>query len=96
MESIFCRVSAQCTQNIFAKLDPRGRGYLDQPVLQHALADVTEEEVRTLISALDKEGNARIYPDELNLAILDCLNEPDATLMSKPFTSLVREYGLAE
>lgn len=96
MESIFCRVSAQFTQNIFAKLDPRGRGYLDQNVLERALDDVTEEEVRQLISTMDKDGDERVYPYELNLAILDCLNEPDPLPMSRPFTCLLREYGLAE
>lgn len=94
MASIICRVSAQFTQNIFLRLDAHQRGYLDQPMLERALVGLGQQEVRQLLFTLDQDGDERISPYELNLAILDWLSEANMMPMPTAFTSLIVLYGL--
>lgn len=97
MASILCTVSAQLTQNIFARVDVDGCGYLDQRVLQRALRDVSQDEVNTLLRLLDQDGDARVSPYELNLAIIDWLSqthlEAHRTPVSPMFARLVSDFG---
>ncbi len=94
MASIICRVSAQFTQNVFLRLDERQRGYLDQPILERALVGLGQQEVSQLLSILDQDGDGRISPYELNLAILDWLSEANTVPMPTAFTSLLVLYGM--
>lgn len=94
MASIICRVSAQFTQNVFLRLDERQRGYLDQPILERALVGLGQQEVNQLLSTLDQDGDGRISPYELNLAILDWLSEANMVPMPTAFTSLLVLYGM--
>jgi hypothetical protein len=94
MASIICRVSAQFTQNVFLRLDERQRGYLDQPILERALVGLGQQEVSQLLCILDQDGDGRISPYELNLAILDWLSEANTVPMPTAFTSLLVLYGM--
>jgi hypothetical protein len=96
MASIICRVSAQFTQNVFLRLDEHQRGYLDQNTLEWALVGLGKAEVRQLMATLDQDGDQRISPYELNLAILDWLSESHTMPMPTAFTSLLVLYGLEE
>lgn len=93
MASIICTVSAQFTQNIFLRLDVDRRGYLGQRELGRALEDVSEHEVKQLMHTLDQDGDARVTPHELNLAIIDWLSEPKLVQVSPSFAKLVSFYG---
>jgi Ca2+-binding EF-hand superfamily protein len=96
MASIICMVSAQCTQNIFLRLDPQKRGYLDQLSLERALVGLSRYEITELFVALDHDKDQRISPHELNLAILDWLTESSSIPISTSFASLLALYGLDE
>lgn len=93
MASIICTVSAQFTQNIFLQLDKQCCGYLDQTSLACALSEVSRDEVEQLLQMLDQDGDQRISPYELNVAIVDWLSERNARPVSLPFASLVCRYG---
>ena len=94
MASIICRVSAQFTQNVFLRLDQQQRGYLDQSTLEQALVGLSQQEIRQLVLTCDQDGDQRIYPHELNLAILDWLSEANTMPMPTAFTSLLVLYGM--
>lgn len=96
MASIICSISAQCTQNVFLRLDTHQRGYLDEFTLEQALVEVSQSEVRQLLLALDQDGDRRISPYELNLAMIDWLSEVNAMPCSRAFASLIMGYGLEE
>lgn len=96
MASIICRVSAQFTQNIFLRLDQQQRGYLDQATLEQALVGLSQQEVRQLLFTLDQDGDQRISPYELHLAILDWLSEANTSSMPTAFSSLLILYGLED
>jgi Ca2+-binding EF-hand superfamily protein len=96
MASIICRVSAQFTQNVFLRLDHQQRGYLDQATLEQALVGLSQQEVRQLLLTLDQDGDQRISPHELHLAILDWLSEANTTPMPTAFSSLLVLYGLED
>lgn len=93
MPSIISTVSAQFTQNIFSRLDVDHSGYLDKPVLQRALRDMSQDEVDTLLQTLDKDGDQRITPHELHLAIFDWLTAPKVGQVLPSFATLVSFYG---
>ncbi|MFQ6333049.1 EF-hand domain-containing protein [Methylophilus sp. 3sh_L] len=97
MASILCTVSAQITQNIFARIDLDQCGFLDQQALQRALNDLSQEQVRSLLNKLDQDGDERVSPYELNLAIIDWLSQSHLqaklTPVSPFFTRLVCDYG---
>ncbi len=93
MASIICRVSAQFTQHIFSQLDVEHCGYLDVASLQRALVNTSEDEVEKLLFALDQDGDARVTPHELNLAIIDWLSEPKPGSVLPTFARLVSHYG---
>lgn len=99
MASILCTVSAQITQNIFSRVDTEHRGFLDLRALRRALHDRSDEELRSLLNKLDLDGDARISPHELNLAIVDWLSqthlEAQRTPVSPMFARLVTDYGPA-
>jgi Ca2+-binding EF-hand superfamily protein len=92
--SILCEMSAQFTQNIFLRLDVERQGYLDKRVLGSALKQASQDEVDILMRTLDQDGDARVTPHELNLAIIDWLSEHPATQVLPAFAKLVRFYGL--
>lgn len=94
MASIICRVSAQLTQNVFSRLDEHQRGYLDQPILERALVGLGQLEVGQLLLTLDQDGDQRVSPYELNLAILDWLSEANMMPISTAFSSLLVLYGM--
>ena len=94
MASIICRVSAQFTQNVFIRLDQQQRGYLDQSTLAQALVGLSQQEIRQLVLTLDRDGDGRISPYQLNLAILDWLSEANTMPMPTAFTSLLVLYGM--
>lgn len=91
MASIINTVSAQFTQNIFLRLDIERRGYLNQRDLKRAFKQASEDEVEQLLLTLDRDGDARVTPHELNLAILDWLSE--STPVQPTFARLVSFYG---
>lgn len=99
MASILCTVSAQITQNIFSRVDVEQCGFLDQRALSRALNDLSDEEVHSLLSKLDQDGDARISPYELNLAIVDWLSQTHLEAQRAPvspvFARLVTDYGPA-
>lgn len=99
MASILCTVSAQITQNIFSRIDLEHCGFLDQRALQRALKDLSQAEVRSLLHRLDQDGDDRISPYELNLAIIDWLSQTQLqsrqTPVSPLFARLVSDYGPA-
>lgn len=93
MASIICSVSAQCTQNVFLRLDTLQRGYLDEFTLKQALLEVSQQEVRQLLLTLDQDGDQRITPYELNLAMIDWLSEVNIMPFPTAFLSLIMRYG---
>ena len=94
MASIICTVSARFTQNIFLRLDVHKRGYLGQRELGRALDNISAYEVEELMHTLDQDGDARVTPHELNLAIIDWLSEPKTVQVLPSFSKLVSFYGL--
>jgi hypothetical protein len=60
------------------------------------LVGLGAQEVRQLLLTLDQDGDQRISPHELNLAILDWLSEANNTPISTAFASLLVLYGLQD
>lgn len=99
MASILCTVSAQITQNIFSRIDLDECGFLDQRALQRALNDLSLEDIRSLLNKLDQDGDERVTPYELNLAIVDWLSqthlEAQRVEVAPLLERLVADYGPA-
>ena len=77
-------------------LDEQKRGYLDQTALERALLGLGQAEVKQLLLTLEQDGDQRISPYVLSLAILDWLSDSHAMPMPTAFTSLLFLYGLEE
>ncbi len=92
MASILSTVSAQFTQNIFSRLDFGQRGFLDKWTLSRVLDDLTPIELNLLMAYLDKDGDARVTPHELQLTIFDWLGAYTSGDAPVGFVRLVNHY----
>jgi len=96
MASILGTVSAQFTHNIFKRLDFGQRGFLDRWTLSTVLDELSPQQLNLLMAYLDKDGDARVTPHELQLTIFDWLGAYTPGEAPVGFVSLVNHYGVPE
>lgn len=93
MLSTIQKLSTRFTENIFYRLDVDELGYLDERSLVRGLTDFSREEVKVLLQSLDQDGDMKVSPEDLKIAIANWLSQPPVKGNSSSFAQLVSFYG---